>query len=87
MAVGKAIRLARERREKLPFAPTGKAGGPPRAGPHLAPLLDGEGSRKDPEKARPLLKWIPATLVNRELLPEAGAHGGGPPAVARKVKA
>lgn len=46
----------------------------------------GEGARKNPEKARPLLKWVPATLVNRELLLEAGLTEEDLPAVARRVK-
>jgi len=83
---GKALRLARERREKLPFAPTGKRVVPHVRRAHWHLYWTGEGSRKDPAKARPVLRWVPAVLVNRDLLLEAGLTEEDLPAVARKVK-
>lgn len=83
---GKALRLARERREKLPFAPTGKRVAPHVRRAHWHLYWTGEGSRKDPAKARPVLRWVPAVLVNRDLLLEAGLTEEDLPAVARRVK-
>lgn len=83
---GKALRLARERAEREPSSPTGKRVTPHVRRAHWHLYWVGEGSRKDPSRARPLLKWVPATLVNRELLLEAGLTEEDLPAVARKVK-
>lgn len=83
---GKAIRLARERGEGVPSAPTGKRMVPHVRRAHWHLYWTGEGSRKDPTKARPVLRWVPAVLVNRDLLLEAGLTEEDLPAVARKVK-
>ena len=83
---GKAIRLARERREKEPSAPTGRRGVPHVRRAHWHLYWTGKGSRKDPSRARPLLRWVPATLVNRDLLEEAGLTSEDLPAVLRRVK-
>ncbi|GBD41865.1 hypothetical protein HRbin39_01252 [bacterium HR39] len=83
---GKAIRLARERGEEVPSAPTGKRVAPHVRRAHWHLYWVGEGARKDPAKARPVLRWVPAVLVNRDLLLEAGLTEEDLPAVARKVK-
>jgi hypothetical protein len=83
---GKAIRLARERREREPSAPTGRRVAPHVRRAHWHLYWTGEGSRKDPSRAKPLLRWVPATLVNRDLLEEAGLTPEDLPAVVRRVK-
>jgi len=82
---GKAIRLARERREKEASAPTGRRVVPHVRRAHWHLYWTGEGSRKDPTRAKPLLRWVPATLVNRDLLEEAGLGPEDLPAVLRRV--
>jgi hypothetical protein len=82
---GKALRLARERREWEPSAPTGRRVAPHVRRAHWHLYWVGEGSRKDPARAKPLLRWVPATLVNRDLLEEAGLAPEDLPAVVRRV--
>jgi hypothetical protein len=82
---GKALRLARERREKEPSAPTGRRVAPHVRRAHWHLYWTGEGARKDPTRAKPLLRWVPATLVNRDLLEEAGLGPEDLPAVLRRV--
>jgi len=82
---GKAIRLARERREKEPSVPTGRRMSPHVRRAHWHLYWTGEGSRKDPSLAKPLLRWVPATLVNRALLEETGLAPEDLPAVLRRV--
>jgi hypothetical protein len=82
---GKAIRLARERKEREPSAPTGRRVAPHVRRAHWHLYWTGEGSRKDPSRAKPLLRWVPATLVNRDLLEEAGLGPEDLPAVVRRV--
>ncbi len=83
---GKAIRLARERREKEASAPTGRRVAPHVRRAHWHLYWVGEGSRKDPSRAKPLLRWVPATLVNQDLLEEAGLGPEDLPAVLRRVE-
>jgi hypothetical protein len=83
---GKALRLARERREKEPSAPTGRRVTPHVRRAHWHLYWVGEGSRKDPTRAKPLLRWVPAVLVNRDLLEEAGLGPEDLPAVLRRVE-
>ena len=83
---GKAIRLARERREKESSAPTGRRVAPHVRRAHWHLYWIGEGSRKDPSRAKPLLRWVPATLVGRDLLEEAGLTPEDLPATVRRVK-
>lgn len=45
----------------------------------------GKGSRKDPEKAVPRVKWIPATLVGRKTLERLGLGPEDLPSVVRRV--
>jgi hypothetical protein len=82
---GKAIRLAQERKEREPSAPTGRRVAPHVRRAHWHLYWTGEGSRKDPSRAKPLLRWVPATLVNRDLLEEAGLAAEDLPAVVRRV--
>jgi len=82
---GKALRLARERREREPSAPTGRRVAPHVRRAHWHLYWTGEGSRKDPSRAKPLLRWVPAVLVNRDLLEEAGLAPEDLPAVLRRV--
>jgi hypothetical protein len=83
---GKVLRLARERREKETSAPTGRRVAPHVRRAHWHLYWTGEGSRKDPARAKPLLRWVPATLVNRDLLEEAGLGPEDLPAVVRRVE-
>jgi hypothetical protein len=83
---GRAIRLARERGEKEPSAPTGRRVAPHVRRAHWHLYWVGAGSRKDPTRAKPVLRWVPATLVNRELLEEAGLTPEDLPATVRQVK-
>ncbi len=83
---GKAIRLARERKERESSAPTGRRVAPHVRRAHWHLYWVGEGSRKDPTRARPVLRWVPATLVNRDLLEEAGFGPEDLPAVVRRVE-
>ncbi len=46
----------------------------------------GEGAKKDPSKAVPVVRWVPATLVGRKWLEEAGLSLEDLPAVVRKVR-
>jgi hypothetical protein len=82
---GKALRLARERREKEPSAPTGRRMSPHVRRAHWHLYWVGEGSRKDPSRAKPLLRWVPAVLVNQDLLEKAGLGPEDLPAVVRRV--
>jgi hypothetical protein len=82
---GKALRLARERREKEPSAPTGRRMVPHVRRAHWHLYWTGEGSRKDSTRAKPVLRWVPATLVGRDLLEEAGLAPEDLPAVLRWV--
>jgi hypothetical protein len=82
---GKVLRLARERREREPSAPTGRRVAPHVRRAHWHLYWTGEGSRKDPTRAKPLLRWVPAVLVNRDLLEEAGLGPEDLPAVVRRV--
>jgi hypothetical protein len=81
----KVIRLAREKREREPSAPTGRRVAPHVRRAHWHLYWVGEGSRKDPSRAKPVLRWVPATLVNRDLLEKAGLGPEDLPAVVRRV--
>jgi hypothetical protein len=83
---GKAIRLTREKREKEPSAPTGRRMSPHVRRAHWHLYWTGEGSRKDPTRAKPLLRWVPATLANKDLLEEAGLAPEDLPAVVHRVQ-
>jgi len=83
---GKALRLAQERKEREPSAPTGRRVAPHVRRAHWHLYWTGEGSRKDPSLAKPLLRWVPATLVNRDLLEEAGLTPEDLPAVVRRAR-
>lgn len=83
---GKALRLAREaaRREE-PGPPTGRSITPHVRRAHWHLYWTGQGARKDPSKAVPKVRWMPATLVGRRWLKEAGLSEEDLPAVVRRV--
>lgn len=84
---GKAIRMAKEAGERRPEGgPTGRAVAPHVRRAHWHLYWTGEGSRKDPSKAVPQIKWVPATLVGRRWLSEAGLSEEELPAVVRRVR-
>jgi len=83
---GKALRLAQERKGREPSPPTGRRVAPHVRRAHWHLYWTGEGSRKDPSRAKPLLRWVPATLVGRDLLEEAGLTPEDLPAVVRRVE-
>lgn len=84
---GKAIRIAREAGERRPEGgPTGRAVAPHVRRAHWHLYWTGKGARKDPSQAVPQIKWIPATLVGRAWLQEAGLSEEELPAVVRRVR-
>ena len=83
---GKALRLAREAREKREGGPTGRAVAPHVRRAHWHLYWTGEGARKDPSRAVPRLVWVPATLVGRKRLLEAGLSEEELPATLRRVR-
>lgn len=65
--------------------PSGKRVAPHVRRAHWHLYWTGKGSRKDPSKAIPRVRWVPATIVNAHLLLEAGFSLDDLASVAREV--
>lgn len=85
---GKALRLAREAERE---ARKGEGGSGRSPAPHIRRAhwhlyWTGEGSRKDPSRAVPQIRWVPATLVGRRILEALGLGLDDLPATVRPVE-
>ncbi|GAA6732831.1 hypothetical protein YIM73518_25950 [Thermus brockianus] len=85
---GRPLRAFREAkgREGEERGGTGRSVAPHIRRAHWHLYWTGEGARKDPSRATPWIRWVPATLVGRKWLLEAGLSEEDLPAVVRKIK-
>lgn len=87
---GEAVRRYRKvietvRGNEEEYLPSGKRVSPHIRRAHWHLYWTGKGIRKDPSKAVPVVKWVPATVVNLDLLVESGMNLDDLPGVARYV--